>query len=101
MAFTFLASSAIAWAPARIPSTCEFDKMAFDDLKTDGFVPWVISHIFEESVEITMIIWHGKDGDITVTTTRKGSGYTCIAAMGDTDTVILDLPLDHQPEIKH
>jgi hypothetical protein len=94
----FALSSFLLWCnvaqaeyqPLMAPAVCAPNKEVLDDLREDGFKIWAVSKLVQDGVSLTMAIWRKGDAEITVTTQRSGSGYTCIVAWGDTDTVIVD-----------
>lgn len=79
------------WQPAPQPAACDVTAQAFQTMKEEGYQPWIMSKLQNDGVTLVMMVWRGVDNDIAVTTTRIGTQYTCLVAIGDKDTVILDL----------
>ena len=91
-ALVLYTTSALAdWKPGTVPAACNNTTDAFFYFKDEGLTPWVLSEITTDAgVVLIMMIWRDKQNNIITTTNKKGSNVTCIVAMGDTGTVILD-----------
>ena len=74
-----------------VPAACDLTKEVFLSLRNEQMTPWIVSSMSNDKAKVAIVIWSDKDHkEIIVTRTNLAEPITCIVAVGDKDTTILD-----------
>ena len=80
----------IDYTPNRVPAACAPTQEIVDEMKASHATIIAISRLGWGDIEQTLVVWYSsKTNELAVTTTKRGSKFTCIVAAGDQDTDIM------------
>jgi len=85
-------SALASWQETDASTACDITNDAFEYFKDHQYHPWVLSTVIDTTnISVLTIIWRNDDTSaIAVTTTQIGSTITCVVALGNSNTTIVD-----------